>query len=321
MKKRGIGLALSGGSVRGLTHIGILKVLEENNIPIAHIAGTSIGALIGAAYCSGLSAKEIEKIALTTELKDLVDFTEPKTGFIAGRRIEKFIRKIIKDKNFKDLKIPLSIIAADINNGEKVVFEEGDVTQAVRASISIPGIFSSVKIGKRELVDGGIVDPVPVDILKDAGIKRIITVDLTMNFGEKEVPSKEPSDFIDFLKKEFYMKELEFTARYAKKFFIKFPKFLFRIIAKIIDKLLNPVKIYRFISGKTIPEIAKIMINSNMILINQLSIEILKKEHVDVIIKPNLKGAKIAEFEKAAELIKEGEIAAKKQLRNIRKLL
>ena len=326
LQKRGkkLGLALGGGSVRGLAHIGILKVFEKEKIPIHFLAGTSIGALIGACYASGLSAKRIEDIAFTTKWKELVDFTEPKTGFIAGKRIERYIRKIIGNKNFSELDIPLRVIATDLIKGEKVIFKEGDVTKAVRASISIPGVFSSVKMEKKELVDGGIIDPIPVDIVKNMGANIIIATDLSINLAETHTLSKKtkiPSAFLKFLKNEFYMKELEFLADYTKKFFIKFPKFILNMICKIIDWLLNPKRVYKLISGKTFPKVLKVMIESNTILTNQLSKEILNKKSVDVVIKPKIKGVKYAEFDKAKEIIKSGEKAALKQMPKIKKLV
>jgi len=323
MKKRGkkIGLALGGGSVRGLAHIGVLKVFEKERIPIDYIAGTSIGALIGASYSSGLSAQRIEQLALTAKLKELIDFTEPKTGFIAGKKIEKYIRKITAHKEFSELDIPLRVVATDLANGEKVVFREGDVAKAVRASISLPGVFSSVKIGKKELIDGGMVDPVPVDVVKKMGADIIIAVDLSVNLSETFTHSGTSSDFIQFLKNEFYMKELEFITHYTKKLFIKFPKLIFKIITRIIDWILNPKRVYKILAGKTIPKVMKIMIEANTILNNQLSKEILSNRKVDAIIKPRMKGVMYAEFDKAKEIIKEGEKAAKKQMPKIKKLL
>lgn len=325
MKKRGkkIGLALGGGSVRGLAHIGILKVFETERIPISCIAGTSIGALIGACYASGLNAQRIEEIALTTRLKDLVDFTEPKTGFIKGRKIEKYIRKLIKNKSFSELEIPLRIIATDLIKGEKVIFKKGDVAKAVRASISLPGVFSSVKIGKKELIDGGMVDPIPVDAVKKMGADIIIAVDLSMNLSETSVSTKkeDSSDFINFIKEEFYMKELEFLAKYTKKFFIKFPKFTVRIIYRIINWIFNPKKLYKLILRRSFPKVLKIMLDSNTILSNQLSKEILKNKSIDIIIKPKAKGIKYAEFDKAEEIIAQGEKAARMQMPKIKKLV
>src|SRR3989344_311051 len=131
-----VGLALSGGVVRGISHIGVLKVLEREKIPIDLIAGTSIGAIIGWLYASGVKASEMERLVRTTELRKLIDFTVPKTGFIAGKRIESYIRNIIKNKNFEALPIPLSIIATELNRGEKVIFNQGSLTKAIMASIS-----------------------------------------------------------------------------------------------------------------------------------------------------------------------------------------
>lgn len=325
MRKRGknVGLALGGGSVRGLAHIGILKVFEKENIPIKYIAGTSIGALIGACYAAGLNAQRIEEIALTAKLKDLVDFTEPKTGFIKGRNIEKYIRKLIKNKSFSELDIPLRVIAADLTKGEKVIFKHGDVAKAVRASISLPGVFSSVKIGKKELIDGGMVDPIPVGAVKKMGADIIIAVDLSMDLSETSVSTKkgDTEDFISFLKEEFYMRELEFFVKYTKKFFIKFPKFIVRIIYRIINWIFNPKKIYKLILGRSLPKVLKIMLDSNTLISNQLSKEILKNKYIDIIIRPKVKGIKYAEFDKAKKIISEGERSARRQIPKIKKLI
>lgn len=161
-----VGIALSSGVVRGISHIGILKVLEREKVPIDFVAGTSIGALIGALYCSGTTIEEMENLVNTAKWRELVDFTIPKNGLIAGKKIEAFISKILKKKTFEELNIPLSIVATDLNSGDKVVFSEGDIIKAVKASISMPGVFEPVLDGDSILADGGLVDPIPVDIIK-----------------------------------------------------------------------------------------------------------------------------------------------------------
>jgi len=180
-RKTRVGLALGGGAAKGIAHIGVLKVLEKENIPIDMIAGTSAGALIGALSACGRSAREIENIVRGWDWKhraQMIDLSLPKSGFIAGRKLTDFLRSIIGDASFSDLKVPFACIATDINSGEEIVIDKGSVLDAVRASISLPVIFTIVKRKGRYLVDGGLVDPVPVDIIKIMGADFVIAVNV-----------------------------------------------------------------------------------------------------------------------------------------------
>ncbi|MDD3839658.1 MAG: patatin-like phospholipase family protein [Clostridia bacterium] len=173
-----IGLALGAGAARGLSHIGVLQVFEENNIKVDCIAGSSIGALIGALYCSGVSAHMIEKIGMQLEQKKYMDFIVPRKGFIAGKKIVELIDILTQKAEFEDLKIPLSVMATDLNNSRSVVIREGSVSEAVRASIAIPGIFVPVEKGDSLLVDGGVADRVPVQAVRDMGADIVVAVDV-----------------------------------------------------------------------------------------------------------------------------------------------
>ncbi len=176
-----VGLALGGGSARGLAHIGVLEVLEKEKIPIDIIAGTSAGALIGALYARGSSAGEIKKLISSMSLIDrakMIDLALPKTGLIAGERIKKMLKKLIGEVEFKDLKIPFACVATDIVTGEEVVIDHGSVVEAVRASISIPAVFTLVKYEGRFLVDGGLANPVPVSVLKNMAADFTIAVNV-----------------------------------------------------------------------------------------------------------------------------------------------
>ncbi len=167
MDRKKVGLALSGGGARGLAHIGVLKVLEENNIPIDVISGTSMGAFIGAFYASRKNIKVVEEEILSIGWKNIFDYTIPTKGLIRGDKIESILTQKLGRLKFNDLKIPLLVTSYDIRNDQEVVFTKGDLIKSIRASISIPGIFVPVSNKHQILVDGGLVDPVPTEILKD----------------------------------------------------------------------------------------------------------------------------------------------------------
>ena len=187
-----IGLALGGGGAKGLAHIGVLKVLEEEKIPIQMIAGTSMGAVIGAIYATGKDSKQLEELALNTDLKETLRWIDPcfpKMGFIKGKKINDLLKSLIGEIKFTDLKIPFACVATDIKSGEEVVIKTGSVVGGIRASISGPGVFPPVKWEERFLIDGGLVNPVPISVLKEMGADFIIAVNVESR-GEESGPEK-----------------------------------------------------------------------------------------------------------------------------------
>jgi len=200
-----IGLALGGGAARGLAHIGVLGVLEKEGIPVDMIAGTSAGAAVGALYAQGKSAARIKEVALNIgwrRLVSLIDLALPKSGFIEGAKIKNLLKSIMGDISFSELKIPLSCVATDIGSGEEVVISDGPVLEAVRASISIPVIFTAVKWRGRYLVDGGLVNPVPVSTARKMGADLVIAVNVIPTMGVRlQTPkeTKEPGIFQSML--------------------------------------------------------------------------------------------------------------------------
>ncbi len=177
-KKRNATLVLGGGSARGIAHIGVLKVLEKEKVPINRIVGTSMGALVGAAYSLGVSLQTMEDKARKFSMNRLLDPTMPKMGILAGDKLEAVIRELIDEKGFRDCRIPIAVVTTDIENGEEVVYQEGDLLRIVRASCSWPGVFNPVRIGNRLLCDGGIKNSVPTKIAKALGPNYIIAVDV-----------------------------------------------------------------------------------------------------------------------------------------------
>jgi len=191
LSDRRVGLALSSGGAKGLVHIGVLAALQEQGIQIDMIAGTSMGSFVGALYAMGKDVDQIRSLAIDLgpkRLSFLADLALPKSGFIRGRKIRNMLRSIIGDIEFRDLEIPFACSATDIESGQEVVIKQGLVREGVRASCSIPVILTLTKLGDRYLVDGGLVDPVPVRILKEMGADFIIAVNVIP--AEQQKPSE-----------------------------------------------------------------------------------------------------------------------------------
>ncbi len=313
-----IGLALSAGSARGLSHIGVLKVLEKNNIELHCITGTSMGALIGALYAAGYNAKAIEDVALKIKWNGLLDFTFPKLGLIAGSRVEDMIRKLLNNVKFEDLKIPLKIIGTDINTREEIIFEKGDVAEAVRASISLPFFFKPVFIRNHMVVDGGLVNPVPIDHLKEMGANFIIATDITTNHTRKRhVKGRVQKSLMGFMKEKLVVDETKII-----KDMIDDPTttLINRPVDKIISYLLTPKRILKLFKGKKTPPILEVAMMSSAVAVNQIAKNTLKSKDIDVIVKPKL-NMMWSDFDKVEYAIKQGEKAAKESLPKIKRKL
>jgi len=173
-----VGLALGSGAARGLAHIGVLKALDELNVKVDIISGSSAGALIGGLYSTGISPDMIEKLAIQIDKKMWADFTMPRRGIIKGDKIQEILKLITGNRRIEDLDKDLIIVATDLKTGEEVIFTEGYLHTAIRASISVPGVFEPVEYEGKTLVDGGVVDRVPVSILKQKGADVVIAIDV-----------------------------------------------------------------------------------------------------------------------------------------------
>ncbi len=192
-----VGLALGGGGARGLAHVGVLRVLEREGITPDCIAGTSMGGLVGALYAAGVPInvveEEINRLSAFKEQLRLVDVNISAAGLsIRGRRIYNMMADLLGEElTFADLRLPLAMVAVDIRAGREVVLQGGLVIDAVRATISIPGVFEPVELGDYRLVDGGVLDNVPVDVALMQGATRTIAVDVLPSFT-RNVPGREP---------------------------------------------------------------------------------------------------------------------------------
>ena len=174
-----IGLALGGGASKGFAHIGVIKVLEENNIPVKIVTGTSAGALVGSLYASGMNAPRLQREAENLQRADLVDLTLSTSGFIRGEKLQNYINRKVGNRPMQQFPIKFAAVATDFESGKPVVFNVGNAGQAVRASASIPNVFQPVVIGSRKYVDGGLSQPVPVSAAKKLGANFIIAVDIS----------------------------------------------------------------------------------------------------------------------------------------------
>lgn len=188
-KRKTIGIALSGGATLGAAHVGVLQVLEENGIKPDFVAGTSAGALVGAAYCAGIPLSEIETLFRSMSWPTLIKLSKRQSLSVFDTQpMEEFLRQKLGDIEFKDLNIPFAAICCDISNGERVVLEDGPLAPAVRASAAIPGLFSPVLINNLMLVDGGVVDNLPVEQVRAMGGKYLISSDVSHHIGQGKNP-------------------------------------------------------------------------------------------------------------------------------------
>ncbi len=183
-----VGLVLGGGAALGLAHIGVIRVLEKEKIPIDMVVGSSIGSLIGALWATGKNADELESCAREFETKKsmskLIDLVFPKAGFVAGKAIEKWLRGHLGNKTFFSTRVPLKIVAYDLLHREELVLSEGSLVDAVRQSIAIPGVIEPVLQKDKLIIDGGVLNPLPTNVLVSQGIKKIIAVNVLQSPAE-----------------------------------------------------------------------------------------------------------------------------------------
>ena len=187
--RAGASLALGGGFARGFAHLGVLQVLEQNHIPISHIAGTSVGSILGAAYASGAPLARIIETCRTLRFRDIARWRVSRVGLASNQRLGNLIERVFESRRFEDLRIPLAVVATDLNSGEPVVFTQGNLVEAIRASCAFPGLFEPVEIGTRCLADGGLVAPVPTRAARDLGAATVIGVSVGMQDGHRGAPT------------------------------------------------------------------------------------------------------------------------------------
>ena len=297
--RKKIGLALGSGSARGWAHIGAIRALRDAGIQLDYVAGTSIGALVGAVYASG-DIDSLEEVVLKFDWKRIAHFFDvvfPKSGLIDGNKVADFVRTHVKEINIEELPVPFSAISTNLATGKEVVIQEGDIIEAVRASISVPGIFTPVRKNGTILVDGGLVNPVPVNVVRQMGADFVIAIDLNHDIvrkkgiGRTSVPNTTASAISEGVARSF----------------IKKSKILDAINKRLETTTLPALKqIKEWRSKDPLPNVFEVLMSSINIIETQITAAKLKSDPPDLLIRPNLGHLTMLDFHRAQEAIAEG---------------
>ncbi|MGO9021642.1 MAG: patatin-like phospholipase family protein [Syntrophobacteraceae bacterium] len=291
-----IGLALGSGSARGWAHIGVIRALADAGIEIKCVAGTSIGSLVGAAFALN-KVDALEDFVRQLDWKQIVSFldiTFPRSGLIDGKRITDFFRRHVREINIEELPFRYCAVATDLATGSEVVLNEGDLGEAIRASISVPGIFTPVKKNGGFLIDGGLVNPVPVSVVRNMGADYVIAVNLNHDIVDKRsansIRSVAPSmkDAVGQLPpKKWGIGQLG-----NKK------------LNKFNPSMLSQLR--RWMKRAPVPSIFDVIMISINIMEAQVTATKLAKDPPDLLIQPKLGDIRFLEFHRAEEAITEG---------------
>jgi NTE family protein len=309
--KKKIGLALGSGAARGLAHIGVLKVLEEEGIGIDVIAGTSIGAFIGALYAADVPVGQMEEVALNVDwrrMARLIDPTFPTAGLIDGKKVSLFMSELLPVGTFEELRIPLAVVATDVETGEPLIIKKGELLGALQAAVAFPGIFTPVRFGDRFLVDGGLCNPVPVDVASEMGAMAVIGV-----CAIPEVKKTSTEAFLPPQKK---------SAQSKRRFLDFFTSQNVENIFKDLWHQNDPEESdgTQSLKKRKPPGIFKVCAQSVAIMENEINALRLERNRIDVLIRPDLNGITLLEFHRAAEAIRAGEEATRSLIKDIRAL-
>ena len=308
-----VGLALGSGAARGLAHIGVLRYFEHVGIEVGWIAGSSIGALVGAAYATGMSSDEMIQIMEHLDRKKLVKLFSPMIstrGVVSGRSLVSFFRALLGNIRIEDLKIPFCAVATDFHTGERVVISEGELTEAVRASISIPVIFHPVEIGKHTLVDGGLVDPVPVEVVKQMGATQIIAVSVSKSLETAKTATEHHRRQSERI--------LPVTEEHGKKLF---SSMLYQRMSGFLRQpgtaALDQASDTSLNKTKSLPNMVQALWQTAAVAEQEITRLRLQIHPPDVVIRPDTSSIQSWDFTKIQEAVQAGEYAAKIALESL----
>lgn len=297
--KKKIGIALGSGSARGWAHIGVLKALDEAGIKIDYISGTSIGALVGAIYAVN-GIKKLESFAKKITWKTIVSYIDPvlpRTGLISGKKISKLLASYFGERTIESLEIPFCAISVDILSGSEVKIETGRIVDAVRASISIPGIFNPLVNDGRYLIDGGVVNPLPVDSVIEMGADIIIGVNLN-----RYVTGRNNKD--NLIIEETGQKEKNLKSQKKRKQNIQIFNRIESEYQHLMDSLKRKKEVEKISAG--LPNIFEIIDSTIHIMENRITDINLKEAKPDFLIEPEVGDFRLFDFDRAEEAIEEG---------------
>jgi NTE family protein len=315
--RKSVGLVLGSGASRGWAHIGVIRALEEANIAIDYIAGSSVGAYVGAIYSSG-SLGSLEKFLLEMDGKKIFSYFDvvfPKFGLLNGsKRVQELFSMHTDAENFSDLYIPLMMVATDLERGKKVILKSGSILKALRATMSFPGLFEPVRIGGHWLVDGGIVDPVPVGLARAMGARVVIAVDLNSRIVSR-------SNAHDTMMKEDGLDQiaLKKTGDGGEK-----RSELVKKMSDFYENIENSVRQKKndlLYSDVAPPDIIDTVMTSVGIMQERITRINLAVEQPDILIQPRLGELKMMNFDKIKHTIEEGYVGATEKMEDIKILL
>jgi NTE family protein len=309
-----VGLALGAGGARGWAHVGVLRRLTALGVPVDCVAGTSIGALVGAVYLAG-RLELLEDLASHLDWKQLarlfVEVSFPRSGIITGRNIERFLQEVVGVEKIEALDRPYAAVATDLHTHREVAFKRGNLIEAIRASISIPGIFTPAQCGKhRNLVDGALVNPLPVSVLRAMGAVQIIAVDINLRPGTGIEPPKSPADT-----------EPETAAPERSKKADDLLQKLYKQLSQLSRSAGIEETIRKGANRSAEPSIFDVLTQSTRIIENQMTRNRLLTDPPDLLIQPAVGDIATLDFARAAPAIAAGEEAVDEKLPALQSLL
>ena len=308
--RKTVGLALGSGSSRGWAHIGVIEALEEENIPIDCVAGSSVGSYVGALYASS-SLKSLKEFVLSMDGKKVFSYFDvvfPRSGILDGTKRLKELFSIHTDvADFSELKIPVLMVATDMATGKKVVLKSGNIFNALRATMSIPGLFAPVKVKDRWLVDGGLVDPVPVGVARGLEADVVIAVDLSSGVVSHKKPKRQTKPTA---------KKTGDSPAYESEMLKKLVDYYEHAETSFTSKISE--LLHRESSTPDIIETVMTSINIMQARITRINLAV---EPPDILIQPRLGQLKMMDFDQVEQTIEEGYLGVKEKIEDIKKLL
>lgn len=314
-----VGLVLGCGASRGWAHIGVIEALEEANIPIDFIAGCSVGGYIGAVYASG-KIHSLKNFLLRMNGKKIFSYLDvvfPRSGLLNGsKRVHELFSMHTDMQSFEELEIPLVMVATDLERGEKVVLKTGNLVEALRATMSYPGLFAPVCIKGRWLVDGGVVDPVPVGVARAMGAGVVIAVDLNSRIvsHKSQLRGETRTDYRQLPSPDENKKSYELIEK-----IMSFYESYEETNKKGKDKNITPIDLPRRMS--VAPDIVETIMTSISIMQERITRINLAVDRPDILIQPRLGELKMMNFDRVEHAIEEGYIGVKEKLEDIQTLL